>query len=68
MVGDIISLGVFDSEDEWTQQKLRNSMVSFVRLPMISPCIAFPSIKFYGFCLVALWVCVLGETNEEQGT
>lgn len=35
MVGDIISLGVFDSEDEWTQQKLQNSMVSFVRLPMI---------------------------------
>ena len=29
MVGDIISLGVFDSEDEWTQQKLRNSMVGF---------------------------------------
>ena len=35
MVGDIISLGVFDSEDEWTQQKLQNSMVGFVRLPMI---------------------------------
>ena len=35
---------------------------------MISPCIAFLSIKFYGFCLIALWVCVLGETNEEQGT
>ena len=68
MVGDIISLGVFDSEDEWTQQKLRNSMVGFVRLPMISPCSAFPSIKFYGFCLIVLWVCVLGETNEEQGT